>query len=120
MKKLILTILIALLAFSLVSFAACEKNGGQSSSAPSTSSSSPKPADSSSAKPVDSSSGKPSDSSAEPELKEIEGVIFNDASYTYTGEKYSILASNIPEGVTASYVGNENRYFESFGRRLQI
>ena len=122
MKKLILTILIALLAFSLVSLVACGKNGESSSSPansqqPAVSSSDNKASSqpsassdgglsSSSQKPADSSSGKPSDSSAGAELKDIEGVTFNDGTYTYTGEKYSIFASNIPQDVTADYEGN--------------
>lgn len=122
MKKLILTILIALLAFSLVSLVACGKDGESSSSStnsqqPAVSSSDngasaqpPASSDggssSSSQNPADSSSGKPSDSSAEEELKEIEGVSFNNEAYTYTGEKYSIFASNVPQGVTADYEGN--------------
>ena len=130
MKKLILTVLIALLAFSLVSLVACGNNEDQSSTStptpsvedstdsgkaekPTDSSKTPqsstqKPDDSSTQEPDDSSAQKPDDSSAaEPTLKEIEGVTFADGNYTYSGEKYSLLASNIPEGVTASYSNNE-------------
>lgn len=38
--------------------------------------------------------------------KEITGVIFNNATYTYNGLQKTLRASNIPQGVTAIYSNN--------------
>ena len=37
---------------------------------------------------------------------DMSGVVFKDKSVTYTGEAYSIEATNLPNGVSVSYVGN--------------
>ena len=36
----------------------------------------------------------------------MSGVVFKDKNVTYTGEAYSIEATNLPNGVSVSYVGN--------------
>lgn len=39
--------------------------------------------------------------------EELEGLVFNDITVPYTGEKYSIFLEEVPEGVEVLYVDNE-------------
>ena len=40
----------------------------------------------------------------------LESLIFEDATFEYTGETYSIKVQNVPEGVIVNYVGNNKVY----------
>ncbi len=47
------------------------------------------------------------DNSNNDQLQKIEGVTFDSAEYTYDGTEKTIIAQNIPEGITAIYKNNK-------------